>query len=98
VASAALFGLSAWSIPAVMSAACGDTVGARLAPAALGFITLFFGAGQTLGPAVAGALADRFGSLAPAMWTASAASALGAIGTLVLLPPTNVCRPRELPV
>ena len=55
--SAILFGLSAWSIPAIMAAACGDALGPRLAPAALGFITLFFGIGQALGPAVAGAIA-----------------------------------------
>jgi len=55
--SAFLFGLTAWSIPTIMAAAAGDFVGPRLAPAGLGFITLFFGIGQALGPVlVAGAI------------------------------------------
>ena len=56
--SAILFGLTAWSIPTIMAAASGDFVGPRLAPAALGFITLFFGIGQSIGPALGGYLAD----------------------------------------
>ena len=78
--SAVLFGLTAWSIPAVMAATCGDMLGARLAPAALGFITLFFGLGQAAGPAVAGMVADATGSLLPAMRLASAVALLGAFG------------------
>ena len=46
VLSAVLFGITAWSIPAIMAATCGDLLGPRLAPAGLGFITLFFGIGQ----------------------------------------------------
>jgi MFS family permease len=56
--SAIVFGLTAWSIPTIMAAAAGDYVGPRLAPAGLGFITLFFGIGQALGPALGGYLAD----------------------------------------
>ena len=52
--SALIFGLTAWSIPTIMAATAGDYVGPRLAPAGLGFITLFFGIGQALGPAVGG--------------------------------------------
>ncbi len=59
--SAVLFGLTAWSIPAIMAATCGDILGSRLAPAALGFITLFFGIGQAVGPSIAGAMADATG-------------------------------------
>jgi MFS family permease len=84
--SAILFGLSAWSIPAIMAAACGDVLGPRLAPAALGFITLFFGVGQALGPFVAGAMADAFSSLAPAFLLAGGVALLGAIGASLLRP------------
>ena len=56
--SAVLFGLTAWSIPTIMAATAGDLVGPRLAPAGLGFITLFFGIGQSIGPALGGYLAD----------------------------------------
>ena len=84
--SAVLFGLSAWSIPAIMAALCGDLLGARLAPAGLGFITLLFGIGQAIGPSVAGAMADAADSLFPAMLLASGVALLGAIGSALLRP------------
>ncbi len=87
--SAILFGLTAWSIPAIMAATCGDVLGPRLAPAALGFITLFFGIGQALGPSVAGAMADSASSLIPAYLLASGVALLGAFGTLFLRPPST---------
>ena len=87
--SAVLFGLSAWSIPAIMAALCGDLLGPRLAPAGLGFITLFFGIGQALAPSAAGLIADAAGSLAPAMLLAAAVALLGALGSLLLRSPSN---------
>ena len=82
--SAVLFGLTAWSIPAIMAAACGDVLGAKLAPAALGFITLFFGIGQAVGPSVAGAIADAAGTFDPAFLLAGIVALLGAVGSLFL--------------
>jgi len=84
--SAVLFGISAWSIPAIMAAACGDVVGQRLAPAALGFVTLFFGIAQAAGPYAAGAIADAFGSFTGAFLLAASVAALGCIGSLFLRP------------
>jgi MFS family permease len=78
--SAVLFGLTAWSVPAIMAAACGDILGSRLAPAALGFITLFFGIGQAAGPSLAGAIADASGSFHAAFILAGVVSLLGALG------------------
>jgi MFS family permease len=85
-ASTILFGLTAWSIPGIVSAACGDCVGARLAPAAFGFVTLFFGLGQAAGPSVAGILADRTGSFGPAFLLAAGVAFLGGVGSLLLRP------------
>jgi len=82
--STVLFGLTAWSIPAIMAAACGDILGAKMAPAALGFITLFFGIGQALGPSVAGAIADATGSFNPAFLLAGGVAVCGAVGSLFL--------------
>ncbi len=82
--SAVLFGLSAWSIPAIMAAACGDLLGPALAPTALGFVTLFFGVGQALGPSVAGAIADAAHSFTPAFCIAAAVALLGALGAGLL--------------
>ncbi len=83
--SAIIFGLSAWSIPAIMAAACGDMLGRELAPAALGFITLFFGIGQAAGPTVAGAIADASGSFPSAFLLASVVSLSGALGSALLI-------------
>lgn len=82
--SAILFGLTAWSIPAIMAATCGDILGSRLSPAALGFITLFFGIGQAAGPSVAGAISDAMGSLNPAFLLAAGVAFAGGLGSLFL--------------
>jgi MFS family permease len=84
--AALLFGISAWSIPAIMAAACGDVLGPRMAPAALGFITLFFGTGQAIAPSVAGAMADAAGSFTPALLLAAFVAILGAMGAATLHP------------
>ncbi|MBI3359606.1 MAG: MFS transporter [Chloroflexi bacterium] len=84
--SAILFGLAAWSIPAIMAAICGDILGPRLAPAALGFITLFFGLGQAVGPSVAGAMADAAGTFTPAFALAAFVALLGAGSAWMLRP------------
>ena len=86
IISALLFGLSAWSIPAIMAAAAGDLLGPRLAPAGLGFLTLFFGVGQALGPSAGGIIGDAAGSLRPAFLTAAAVSLLGVLGASFLRP------------
>ena len=75
--SAVIFGLSAWSIPTIMAAAAGDHVGPKLAPAGLGFITLGFAFGQTLGPSVGGYLADVTGSFTVPFLVAGGASLVG---------------------
>ncbi len=77
--SAVFFGLTAWSIPTIMAATAGDYVGPRLAPAGLGFITLFFGIGQALGPWIGGYLADVTKSFQGPFLLAVAVSVLGAI-------------------
>ena len=84
--SAILFGLTAWSIPAIMAATCGDVLGPRLAPAALGFITLFFGIGQAIGPSVAGVMADATHSFVSAFLLAAGTALLGAVGAAFLRP------------
>jgi len=87
--SAVLFGLTAWSIPTIMAAAAGDYVGPRLAPAGLGFITLFFGIGQALGPALGGYLADVTRSFRVPFLVATGVSLVGTFSSLYLRPPTQ---------
>ncbi len=88
--SAAMFGLTAWSIPAVMAAACGDYCGAKMAPAALGFVTFIFGIGQMISPSIAGYLADIMGSFNPAFILACLMAWLGTIISLTLKKPTSL--------
>jgi len=78
--SAALFAVTAWSIPALMAALCGDLFGARLAPAALGLITVVFGLGQVAGPLLAGTIADATRSFGPAFLLAGAVALVGGGG------------------
>jgi MFS family permease len=82
--SAVLFGISAFSIPTIMAAAAGDAVGGRLAPAGLGFITLFFGIGQAFGPVAGGWIKDVTGSFTNAFVLSAVVSFVGAAGSLVL--------------
>jgi MFS family permease len=89
-ASAGLFAITAWSIPAVMAAATADIVGNRLAPAAFGFVTVFLGLGQAAGPFAAGRIAQAAGTYAPAFGIAAAAAACGALLSLLLRPATAV--------
>ncbi|HET7011606.1 MAG TPA: MFS transporter [Anaerolineales bacterium] len=82
--SAMLFGLTAWSIPAIMAAACADVLGPRMAPAALGFTTLFFGIGQAIGPSVAGAMADASASFRGGFLVAAGVTAVGLLFATLL--------------
>jgi MFS family permease len=85
--SALLFAFTAWSIPAIMAATSGDYLGPRLAPAALGFVTVFFGIGQAIGPTLAGYIGDFTGSYTWAFIIAGLAAFVGAGGALSLRPP-----------
>lgn len=83
-ASSIVFGITAWSIPTIMAATAGDYVGPRLAPACIGFITLFFGIGQALGPSLAGYLADLTHSFVCPLLVACGISFVGAAMSLGL--------------
>ena len=87
--SAVLFGFTAWSIPTIMAAAAGDFVGPRLAPAGLGFITLFFGIGQAMGPALGGYIADQTQSFTVPFLVAGGISLLGMVFSLFLKKPAS---------
>ncbi len=82
--SSMLFGLTAWSIPGIMAALCGDTMGPRGAPAALGFITLGFGIGQVFAPWISGLLVDFTANFSLPFFVASLTSFFGAAMSFVL--------------
>ncbi len=79
-----MFALTAGSIPTIMAAAASDFFGPRLAPAGLGFITLFFGIGQALGPALGGYMADVSHSFTMPFFVAGCISFAGMISSLYL--------------
>lgn len=83
-ASIAIFGITVWSIPTIMSAAVGDYMGPAQAVKFFGFITLFFGGGQVVGPAVAGFLADATGSFSVAFWMSAVLTAGAVVLTCFL--------------
>ncbi len=76
--SVVFYGVAVFAIPAIMAAAVGDYLGKARAAAAFSIITFCFALGQTLGPAVAGLLAQSTGTfsgsyLASALLTGFAA-------------------------
>ncbi|MCP5367911.1 MAG: YbfB/YjiJ family MFS transporter [Hyphomicrobiales bacterium] len=87
--SIGLFGIAAWSVPTIASAAAGDYLGPLRAAAGLSFITLFFAVGQVAGPLSAGALAEALGSFAPAYGLAAGLTALAVVLAAFLKPPAG---------
>jgi sugar phosphate permease len=86
--SIVVFGLCMWSIPTIMYAAVGDYLGPDRATDAIGFITLFCGAGQVVGPAVAGGIAERAGTF-HGVFGLCAALAVAAVGLAYFLRPSK---------
>jgi len=82
-----LYGLAVFSIPAIMAAAVGDYLGMSRAASAFATITIFFAAGQTVGPAVAGMIGKTSGTFTSAYLLAGAVTAAAAIGAFFLPPP-----------
>ena len=84
-----LFGLSAWSLPSIVSAAAGDYFGPERAAGIFALLTLIFAVGQVLGPAGAGFLADWTGGFAAAYGVTTGLNCVAAILCLFLRPPTS---------
>lgn len=65
VIAAVIFGSGGFSMPGLIGAACGERFGVKVAAASLGFVTIFIGVGQALGPFLSGLLADATSSYGP---------------------------------
>ncbi len=94
--SIVLYGMSAWAIPTIMTAAVGDYMGAAKAATAFSIITFFFGAGQTLGPAIAGLLAKSSGTFSGSYLMAAAATGIGVLVASLLRRPGKTATSRLL--
>jgi len=73
-----LWGICVWAVPAIMAVIVGDYLGVKRAATAFATITLFFGAGQIVGPGLAGILADMMGGFSGTFVMAAAMTALAA--------------------
>jgi MFS family permease len=88
---ALVYGSSIFSIPAIMSAACGDEAGPELAPAAIGAVTVAFGLGQMVAPAVTGITLDWGWMLQQNLWLSAIVAFSGALGAALLHTPLSFC-------
>ena len=89
MASVALYGIAAWAIPAIMAATVGDYLGIAKAAGAFSLITFFFAGGQTIGPAIAGNIAEASGSFAPAFLLSAGLTGCAALAALKLPKPVE---------
>lgn len=79
VASIVLYGLAVFAIPTIMTAAIAEYLGLSRAAAAFATVTLFFAAGQSAGPAIAGILARSTGSFSNAYLLAALLTIAGGL-------------------
>jgi MFS family permease len=84
------YGIVAWAIPSIMAALVGDYVGPQKAARVFGFITFIFALGQIAGPAVAGFLAEKFGSFSSSFLMAALFAGLAVMLTGLLKKPAQL--------
>ena len=87
VVSIVLYGISVFAVPPIMAAAVGDYLPISRAAAAFSAITVFFAFGQTVGPGVAGVIAEKVGSFQPSYLASAALAGLTLVLILVLPKP-----------
>ena len=84
VLSALLFGLTAIAVPGIVGAGCGDQYGPIMASASLGFVTIFLGIGQVVGPYLAGKMADVYGTFSYSYLMAAGVFVAGTVLAVLL--------------
>ncbi len=87
--SVVLYGSTVFAIPAIMAAAVADYLGLSRAAAAFSTITIFFAAGQTVGPAVAGIIGAASGGFTSAYLLAAVMTTFAAVLALFLPRPRH---------
>jgi MFS family permease len=88
VASIVLYGSAVFAIPAIMTAAIAEYLGLARAAASFATVTLFFAAGQSIGPAVAGILARSSNSFSSAYLLAALLTLLAGLIAISLPKPS----------
>lgn len=79
-----LFGLTAFSIPAIIAALVSDMLPATEAGKVFGYVTFFFGVGQIAGPTLAGYMAELSGTFASGYLLAALLTLSGIVLTSIL--------------
>ena len=87
--SVVLYGSAVFAIPAIMAAAVGDYLGISRAAASFSTITIFFAAGQIIGPSLAGVIGKTSGSFAGAYLLAALITAAATVFALILPQPEH---------
>jgi sugar phosphate permease len=82
--SVVLYGIAVFAAPAIMAAAVGDYLGKARAAAAFSIITFCFAIGQTLGPAVAGMVAESTGTFTGSYLVSALLTAVAVVWTRFL--------------
>ncbi|MBW2484144.1 MAG: MFS transporter [Deltaproteobacteria bacterium] len=88
--SIACYGIVAWSIPSIMAALVADYVGPQKTARVFGLITFIFALGQIAGPAVAGFLAEKYGTFSSSFLMASLFAGLAVLLSSLLKKPAEV--------
>ena len=83
------YGIAAFAVPAIMTAAVSDYLGVARAAAGFSLITFFFAAGQTVGPAVAGLIAEKYAGFSPAFLLSAGVTFAALLFALTLPRPGN---------
>lgn len=97
LSSAALFGVAMFSVPTSISSLIKRSLDKPAWAGAMAAFTVVFAAGQTIGPAAAGWLADQFGSLRPGLVASFGALVLGAVVALFQRDTTRDRTPVPMP-
>jgi MFS family permease len=87
--SMALFGISAFSIPAIIAATISDVLPIEEAGKAFGYVTFFFAIGQITGPTLAGYVAEQTGSFTSSYLLCACATVLAIVLTTLFRPLTH---------
>lgn len=92
VVAGVIFGSGGFSMPGLIGAACGERFGTKVAAASLGFVTIFIGVGQALGPYLSGLLADATSSYGPPYLLAAGAFLVSAVAAWFIDAPRRTRR------
>lgn len=79
-----LYGLAVFAIPTILPAAIGDYFGPSRLASSMSIVTIFFAAGQAMGPGIGGIIIDMVGTFGPVYVGTACLTAVAAVSSLLL--------------